>query len=413
MSGSGNRNVKVKTDDSPSIDAFARLRVSNPITIFESKQVYDNQPFFWDDQEVSGSGTSSVHSSDEARSRLSVSNLTAGRRVRQTFMSFNYQPGKSQLIIMTARLASAPAAGIRGAVGSFDDDNGIFFEMDGTTMYAVCRSNATGTPVERRVAQADFNIDTVDGNGASGLNIDPTKTQIILIDYEWLGVGRVRMGFVYNGTVIYCHQFLNANNLDVVYMSTPNLPIRYELENDGTGPATSMDAICATVMSEGGSRRPGRLVYESVGDTFINANTSGDIYVIGGIRLKASHIGATIIIEDVSLLNGTADDYEWMLLLNPTLANAVTFSDVSGSSAQFAPGNPGAHSNSTVTAEGLKLQGGFVKASGSTGAFNSSIVNTLYLGAAIDGTLDEIYLCARPLSSNADMYGGITWRDVS
>ena len=85
------------TGAGPASDAFGRLRTSEPYTIFDSKQIFDNQPLFWDDQEESGSGTTSVHDADAARTRIGVANTTAGKRTRQTFMRFNYQPGKSQL----------------------------------------------------------------------------------------------------------------------------------------------------------------------------------------------------------------------------------------------------------------------------------------------------------------------------
>src|SRR3990167_311155 len=92
-------------------DAFSRLRTSHPLSVFDSKQVFDNLPLIWDDQETSGSGTSSAHSANTASSPLSVSASTAGTRVRQTFRRFNYQPGKAQLVLMTGTLG-ADAAGI-------------------------------------------------------------------------------------------------------------------------------------------------------------------------------------------------------------------------------------------------------------------------------------------------------------
>ena len=75
------------------LDAFGRSRVSEPYTVFDSKQLGSNQSLFWDDQETSGSGTSSDYSEDTSSTTLTVSATTAGTRVRQTFQRFNYQPG--------------------------------------------------------------------------------------------------------------------------------------------------------------------------------------------------------------------------------------------------------------------------------------------------------------------------------
>ena len=405
------RKQLVRADDSPSIDAFGRWRVSNPETLFDSKQLHDNLPLLWDDAETSGSGTSSIHNSDEAATLIRVGATTAGTRVRQTFQRFNYQPGKSQLILMTF-VEFDTATGITKRVGYFDDNDGLFFESDEGTLRAVRRTNVTGSPVDNSVDQSSWNIDPMDGTGPSGKTLDASKTQIAAIDFEWLGVGRVRMGWVMDGNIYYCHQFLNANVLGTTYMSTPNLPLRYEISNDGNGAQDDFYTICSSVMSEGGLQDIGILRYASTEGTHINANTTNTAYVICGIRLKTTHLDATIKIESASMVNSTTDDFEWFLVLNPTVANAITFSDQTNSAIQFGVGNSGNPSNSTVTG-GTQITGGFVKAAGSTGDFRASIDNAIKLGAAIDGTRDEIYLCCRPLAANADIDGGITWRELS
>ena len=89
---------KVSFASGATTDAFGRLRISEPFTIFDSKQLHNNQPLFWDDAETSGTGTSSAHSSARASTTISVSATTAGKRVRQSLQRFNYQPGKSQLV---------------------------------------------------------------------------------------------------------------------------------------------------------------------------------------------------------------------------------------------------------------------------------------------------------------------------
>ena len=400
--------VAMKFGDSPSIDAFARLRVSNPQTIFDSKQIFDNLPLVYDDQEVSGSGTTSVYSQDKACTTIGVAALAAGKRVRQTFQRFNYQPGKSQLVLLTATMG-AGGTGIKAVVGQLDDNNGIYFASDGAVLMAGMRSSVTGTPVDTEVTQANFNIDKMDGTGVSGITIDPTKSQIMIFDYEWLGVGRIRMGFVIDGIPYYCHQFLNTNNLTTVYMSTPNLPIRYSIENDGTGAETTMDHICSSVISEGGQTNTGILRYSSTEGTHVDANAVGTIYAVHGMRLKSTNLGCTVFLEGISILGATTDNYEWMIILNPTIAGtAPTFTDETNSSVQVASGVTA----NTVTG-GIKFDGGFVKASGQSGDLTIDVSNARYIGAAIDDTPDELWLCVRPLSSNADINGGISRRELS
>jgi len=154
------RRQLITAQDSPSIDAFGRWRVSEPQTIFDSKQLYDAQPLFWDDQQVSGTGTTSTHNPNTASTVLSVSGTTAGRRVRQTFMRFNYQPGKSQLILCTGTLsATGGGTGIVRAMGLYDDKNGIFIRDNQGTVEAVIRTYTSGTAVDNAVSQANWNLD--------------------------------------------------------------------------------------------------------------------------------------------------------------------------------------------------------------------------------------------------------------
>jgi hypothetical protein len=395
--------------DSGSIDAFGRWRVSNPETLFDSKQLHNSAPLFWDDQETSGSGTGSSHSTDEAATTISVGATTAGTRVRQTFQRFNYQPGKSQLVFATCSEFDT-ATGITKRFGLFDGNDGLFAESEAGTINLVRRTSVSGSPVDNEVAQSSWNLDTMDGNGASGVTLDFSKSQILIIDFEWLGVGRVRMGWVIDGLPIYCHEFLNANSLTTVYMATPNLPLRYEISNDGTGAADDFAHICSTVISEGGEQATGPLRYASNDTTAINANSAGTIYVLVGMRLKSTHLDTTVVQVGVSTLaTSTNDNYEWLLILNPTVANAITFSDQTNSGVQTGPGNAGNPSNSTVTG-GTILAGGYTTSGSGLQAITD---NAIRIGSAIDGTPDELYLCVRPITSNIDVVGGITWRELS
>lgn len=413
-----NGNEGIAYADSPAIDAFGRLRVSNPTTLFDSKNIYDdpdlastveNQPLLYDNQETSGSGTGTNFSANESLQDLTVSNTTAGTRVRQTKMRFNYQPGKSQLIIMTFNMKGT-ASGITKREGIFDDNNGLFLEFDGTTVNFVRRTKASGSVVNNKVAQASWNLDTMDGNGASGITLDWDKTQIMYIDYEWLGVGRVRMGFVIDGKIYYAHEFLNTNVLDVVYMQTPNLPLRSEISNDGTGAADSLEQICSTVISEGGSQDLGIMRYASTNGTHIDANTENTIYAILGMRLKSAYLGATVKLISAYIAEATGSkELEVMFILNPTVAGTFTYADETNSAIQIARGA----STNTVTG-GTKLFGGFMSSATRGGVAGSALENALRLGSLIDGTPDELVLCIRPIagSINTDVEGSITWREL-
>jgi hypothetical protein len=417
------QNVAIKAQDSFSVDAFGRWRVSNPVTLFDSKNIFDddglasnveNQTLFYDNAETSGGGTGTTYNANQASQTLTVGATTAGTRVRQTKMRFNYQPGKSQLVLLTFNMDGA-AAGITKREGIFDDSNGLYLELDGTTaVNLVRRTFVTGSAVNNKVAQADWNLDTMDGTGTSGVTLDWTKTQIMFLDFEWLGVGRVRMGFVIDGAIYYAHQFLNTNSLDKVYMSTPNLPLRSEINNDGTGAADTITQICSTVISEGGSEDLGITRYASTAGTHLDMAAENTIYAILGIRLKAEYIGATIKILNTALQLHTANhECEWILKFNPAVANAFTYADQTNSAVQIAKGG----ATNTVTG-GTDMAGGFIQsggnAAGSNGSADKGIDSALKLGALVDGTVDEIVLCARPIagSTDVDIEGSMTWREL-
>lgn len=399
----------IKTGDSFSIDPFGRWRVSETETLFDSKQLFDAQPLFYDDQEISGGGTASSHSTALAQTTMSVSASTAGRRVRQTFMRFNYQPGKGQLILCTGVLnLSGGGTGIRQAFGYFDDKNGIFLQYNDGVAQIVKRSYATGSAVDTAVNQSSWNVDKFDGNGPSGYTLDFTKSQIFWIDFEWLGVGRVRTGFVINGVIYYAHQFVHANNTNVVYMSTPNLPVRYEIENDGTGGAATLGHICTSIMSEGGLQENGAIFTADNGTTHVDANTADTTYALVGIRIKSTHLGATVKLLNFSAMAETATAFRWAIYFNPTVAGTFTFSDIAHSACQSAVG---ATAN-TVTGGTLITSGYVPGTSQQRGAATGELSNALRLGSTIAGVSDTIVLCCTPLTANADIFGGLTWREL-
>lgn len=388
------------------VDSFGRQRVSNPEMIFNSKQLFDNQPLYWNDIEESGSGTSSTYSSNTASSVLAVSANTTGKRTRQTYMRFNYQPSKSQLIFITGVLKkSGGGSGIISRMGLFDDNNGIFLQRSGSTISLVVRSSVSGTPSDSNFAtQANWNIDKMDGSGLSGVALDFSKTQILIIDFEWLGVGCVRAGFVIDGNIFYCHQFNHTNVLSNVYMSTPNLPLRYQIENTGAGVASSIECICSAVISEGGKEDIGTNLYISTGTSPVSL-TKGQLNAFLGWRLKSDYKGCTVDLLDTSVYVSSIDAYEWRLIMNPTIAGTFTFSDVTGSPLQRAIGN----GTTNIASGGTVVAGGY--GTSRLSADTNALKSLLKLGSSINGTMDILVLCVYPLGNNAlDGYASVNYR---
>jgi hypothetical protein len=312
-------------------------------------------------------------------------------------------------------LSSGGGTGVTSRIGLFDDDNGLFFEYDEGTVKTVIRSSVSGSAVDTKVSQSDWTEDRGDGTGGSRVTIDWTKTHIWFFDYEWLGVGQVRYGLVIGGNLIEVNRVYNENIQSSVYMSTPNLPLRYQLETTADSIASEMVAICSTVISEGGSESLGLVRHASTNGTELEATTEGVIYALIGLRLKTTHIDTTIIIERiVTSLQNASKKGEWLLIFNPTVAGTFTYVDETNSAIQVARG---ATAN-TVTG-GTVIKGGY-DFSGSGGGGRSEVSiddvsNELHLGAAIDGTRDTMVLCWKPEGgTNAhEVEGGLTWRELA
>ena len=389
-------------------DAFGRLRISSTQTLFDSKLLISASPQFWDDAQTSGSGTSSTYSKPRASVTLAVSGATAGTRVRQTKKWFDYQPGKSHLIYVTFVMGAA-ATGITRRVGYFNTLDGIFLEQTATATSFIVRSRVSGTPLDTdRAAQSEWNLDKLDGTGPSGQTLDLSLSQILFIDFEWLGVGRVKCGFVIDGLYVTCHEFVNANINAAVYMSSPNCPVRYELINDGTGGAATFECICSSVISEGGRTELG---YErSIARGSIPLTTLNDarVYPMFAMRLNGSYPGAKVNLLGLSVAVTTASPFNWYWIENPQLAaGAFNFRDIADSAVQADFDNTG--TLTCVVGTGTLIKSG-VSATANQIAFVTD--SEMALGTYINGAADVWVLAIQRLSAQAEsFYGAINWRE--
>jgi hypothetical protein len=389
-------------------DAFGRLRVSQPYTLFDSQNRYaaDNQF----DVATTGTGTTTFLS-NEAAIKMEVTGAGVGSVLRQTYRSFPYQPGKGLLVLATFVMDSNQSLNLTQRVGYYNDNNGVFFQrIDGTYSF-VLRSSVTGTPSDvRTVNQADWNGDKLNGTGDSGLTLDPSKAQILWMDFEWLGVGSVRCGFIINGQYIVCHTFNNANEITGVYMTTAILPVRYEIKSVTSAVAASMKAICCSVVSEGGFEQTS--IDHVARRTTILATIGTTFLPVVSIRLAAGRTGAVVLPNRVQVLPTTSQNYEVALFKNPTLTGASWSAVPSDSNVEFDVA-------ATATTGGTIVQTNFVTASGSAGVSETSLPSDynfdLQLGASIAGVSDIYTVAVRTVSgaTTGDVVGSLSFYDLT
>jgi hypothetical protein len=383
-------------------DAFGRLRASQPFTIFDSQNRYAQSGDF---SETTASGGSSTYLANESSVQLSVTTTSGSEVVRQSFRVFPYQPGKS-LLVMNTFVFNEPKENLRQRVGYFSTQNGVFLEHDGDQLYFVRRSYTSGSVVDTRVAQSAWNTDKLNGTGGSGYTLDISKSQIFWEDFEWLGVGSVRCGFVINGQLIIAHIFHNANVGTGVYMTTATLPIRYEITNTGTtASSSSMKQICSTVISEGGYERK---VAATVARMTASTTVGTSFEPLVSIQLNASRLDSVIIPLRYNVLPIGNADYEIALIKNATLTGASF----------VASDSPNADYDVSATAltGGTIVQTSYVSATNqSSGQIESDFAYNfdLQLGRTIGGTSDIYTVAARVLSGSDDIIGSLEFYDLT
>jgi len=395
--------TSIQYADSPSIDAFDRLRISAPFAVFSTKQIYTDQSLFWSEK-INGVGASSTFDLNKSQSVLQVGTVSGEYVIRQTKQYTSYQPGRSHLIFITGNF-NGSKTNVTKRIGYFDDNNGIFFELAGSTLSVVIRSSTSGSPVDTSVAQSSWNMDMLQGAGPSGITLDITKAQIFTIDFEWLGVGRVRIGFVIDGIIIYCHQFLHSNVASEVFMTTPTLPLRYEIRNTGVAAtATTMSEICGTVLSEGGYDPKGLVRSADLGIS--DKAMSGTLRPLIQLRLNSSFIRGSIQPLSCSFFSSSNDSWHWALILNPTITGgtAASWSSVSDSIAQYDVAATG-----TVSG-GTQIDSGYIPAQ--TRGLYSLFKSDLGVNADIDGVSDVLVLAAQTTDgTSGNLLGSITWKE--
>lgn len=411
----GYKLVTNPAPDESALDAFGRSRVSNPETLFDGQFNYTAQPLLWYSRTT---GSASVaHLADQGAVRLRAA--ANSEVTHQTKRYFQYQAGKSQLVQLTGLFPTAQDAVARA--GYFDDSNGLFFQVaDGAASF-VLRSSVSGAVVETVVPQVSWNIDKFDGTGPPGIVLDLSQGQNIIFDMQWLGIGRVRVGFDIRGVKSYAHEFDFANEITLPpYMRSASLPVRYSVKgNPGLSGNADLTAVCSAVLSEGG------------------------LHDIQGFPFHAHQISSATAIAALPTITP-------ILAIRPTLTfggqpnrvyiapkrsdglnvgvNPVHFFVIYGATIT---GGSWAAVNATYSAMeqnlsptgfsgGIHIDGYFITSGqgNSAGAQAFPIVETLPLALDIDGAhpatplTDTVLIAAAGLGGASSAYGMITWSEL-
>lgn len=394
-------------------DAFGRLRISNPVTLFDSQHRYiENEKW----NTLLTSGGSYNHSANESAINMTVDGTLGAKVYRETTRVFSYQPGKSLLIMNSFAMSQNFDAQLRQRVGYFDSDNGVYLEKEGLNNFIVLRSSVTGNQVNTRIAQDDWNNDKFDGTGYSAnfnnwsQGVDVTKGNVFWISIEWLGVAEVKCGFVVDGSFVTAHTFYNINANPSSYMTTAVLPCRYEIENTAArSTSATLKQICSTVISEGGYEIAG--IPRAFGPSVNNPTrltSVGVFYPVVSIRLKPSRINSVVAPFGFSFYGIDSGNYKYNLVRGADVIGAQWTDVSSNSSIQYNANISAVMSGGTVLETGY-----FVSSSGNktvnreTELFKYQLERDTFSNTAITFTL-----AVQANSNNRDVLGSIDWQEI-
>ena len=407
---SSSNPLPIKIGNSSSLDAFSRLRISNPTHVYDANFVYSLDTLT-QEAIVAESGATVAHDATNSCALMTFSSTpTGGKAYLQSFEHFRYQSGRSQLIYMTFNFVETKANTLK-FIGYGDRSNGIFLEQSGSV--AQVKIYSTTDTASETVIQSAWNLDKLDGTGSSGVTLNLAKAQVLIIDMQWHGTGRVRIGFVIDGTIIYVHEFNHANVVTVPYMKSGTLPVSAGMTCTGTV-STTMRYIACTVISEGGELDVGALNFSQETPS-LTAGSDARTHAIS-IRPKTTFNGVanriTMVPTGLDVLVTGNNPVKWELCIGDVITGTTTFADVNTT-------HSGMEYNTAGTTSGtpsLVIDTGFIAAStvGNTSEESplfSRIPITLNAAGAVraNGTLT---LLVTGLGASSACRVKISWKEI-
>lgn len=381
--GSLNTPQHISFGDSGSVDAFSRARVSDTGQRFDVTFALNKQPLLIDEI-VAGTG-SATHDTNLRAVYLSTGGTASGAKAKLKSRYYvPYTPGNSQLITITGNLNPDNVAFTNcvAEIGYGDDNHAVGFRKDANGVWVFIRSSITGSAADLTAVKFE-NWD----NYHVLTDVDWTKSQIFVIDFQSLAVGRVRFYLDRSGELIPCHEITNDNIKVGPYWGLASLPAFWSVTNTGTAAATCrILAICATVKSEGGLSLEQLLGFPFTAKRSALLTVSTTQIPLLSIQVQTTYntlFNHTLVLPRSVSVYSDDQGVEYQVVLNPTLTG---------------PSWTQVHANSSVYYD--------VTASAMTGG---RAIATNYISGAARGGVDRFSLEGRvPLS----VYGGTATGDI-
>ena len=327
------------------LDAFEKLRVSEPRNVFEytfGAVLPATASNIWEAAAVA-SGTAALTTNLYGVDLNTLTTTGTGYWI-QSFAHTRYRAGISVLFRCTFNFNDL-ISNVRQRVGMFTDSgtfpstagDGFYIEADGAAISCVRRYSTTSTTgLEERTLQSNWNLDKLDGTGTSGVTIDWTKAQHFVVEYQWLGVGMIRFGFDCGGSdgVVFCHEFTATNNITGPWCRTGSLPVRAEIYTTSAAALPGKLTLVNVVVQHEGAieERTHRYFSANTGATARTVGTGTALHPLMSLRAATTNAltsrtrirPVSVSISVLTVGTGTTSIQVGLLML-PTPNTSATF----------------------------------------------------------------------------------------
>lgn len=386
----------------PSIeDSFGRIKVATTYLLFDASFQYSLQNKIFIKKEILGGAI--IHNSTRAAATISCSGTTGSQARFRSRNYFPYSPAFTNTLIGSFNFHGI-TNNVTKRLGLYDDKNGFFLQLNENGWQFRIRSSISGSVLEEVAEQDKWNKDTLDGLGPSGKKLDPSKQQIVYLQYQWLGSGSVFFGFIIDGEIIIAHEFDHANLISSLYSQTGTLPILAEVINNG-GIASFMEFTCCSLVSNGAISQHGHLHRASNGTQARSLPVINTSYPIIALRKAPGYSNIPVQILDMSAFSTSQDDFLVQIVHKPALVDAVWL-PVSNSFCEYDVSATGWSGGEIVAEFYMK---GNLQASEKLELL--ARFWDLTLGDDFDGNSEVMLMAATPLTNNANMYGIIAFKE--
>ena len=402
----GNNSYQRMPVDTGVEDSFGRLKVAQPHLLFDSHFQYTLQDkVFIRDTLI---GSTITHDATRAAVNIACS-VTPGSRARfRSRNYFPYSPAFTNTVIGSFNFHGI-SPGITKRLGMYDEKNGYILEASNGTLRVGVRSSITGSVATGYVDKPNWNIDKMDGSldkvlNPSGKLFDPTKQNIFYIQFQWLGSGSVTFGIVLDNKIYPFHRFDFAGNLTSLYSQTATLPVQAEILNV-SGSSSFMEFTCCSVVSNGALAQHGHLHSASSGSTPKTMTSAGVSVPVISIRKQTAYSDVPVRVLDMAAFSTSQDDFLIQIIHKPTLTGAV-WTNIPTSLCQKDVAAT-AWTGGDIVAE-FYMKGNL---QASEKLETISRFWDLTLGSDFVGNSEVMTMAATPLTTNANLYGVISFKE--